>query len=299
MRRGFNLTGWIDHRVGALPRRPSQELLNKLAGLGFAHVRLPLTAELVMPEFATEDAINSTFAEVDDALMRLFASGFAVSIDVHSGAGFEALHKRDPEAGLRSLASLWRRLARRYAAQDPERLYFELLNEPAINSDLWRAQALSLITTIREFNPNRTIVYGAARFSRYDRLIAEVPLAADNIVYAVHYYDPMPFTHQGANWSGSDPYRFYHDIPFPAAIDDDRIDLLTAELKKQRRDFAVSTLQQSYSEPWTEARIEQEIAKVGEWATRMNVAVIASFVCAPHAHTIVLISQSRADAIRC
>jgi endoglucanase len=113
LRRGFNLTGWIDHRVGALPRRPSQELLNKLAGLGFAHVRLPLTAELVMPEFATEDAIDSTFAEVDDALMRLFASGFAVSIDVHSGAGFEALHKRDPEAGLRSLASLWRRLARR------------------------------------------------------------------------------------------------------------------------------------------------------------------------------------------
>lgn len=274
LRRGFNLTGWVDHRVGAIPRRPGQELLNKLAGLGFAHVRLPLAAELVMPEFATEDAIGSTLAELDDALKQLFAAGLAVSIDVHSGGGFQALHKRDPEAGFRGLAGLWHRLATRYAAQDPDRLYFELLNEPAINPDLWRAQALSLITSIREFSPKRTIVYGAARFSRYDHLIAGVPLAADNIVYAVHFYDPMPFTHQGANWSGSDPYRFYHGIPFPAAIDDDRIDLLTAELGKQRRHLAVSTLQKSYGEPWTEARIEREIAKVGEWATRMNAAVI-------------------------
>jgi len=274
LRRGFNLTGWLDHAPGAQPRRPSQGLLMKLAQKGFTHVRLPVTAELILPALAAPNQVQTNLAELDRALTLLFAAGLAVSLDLHPSGSFASLHSGNPPLGLQLLSDLWRTLASRYAALEPDRLFFELLNEPQVESDLWRLQATELIHRIREVSPTRTIVYGPARFSRYDELTSGPPLEAPNIVYAVHFYDPMPFTHQGADWDPEDPNRYYHNIPFPSARNDGRIAALMEELAKNGQVSAAAMLAQTFSEPWNRERVEAAIAGVGDWMAKTKSPVI-------------------------
>src|SRR5262249_49838716 len=75
MQKGFNLTGWVDHPPGKNPRRPTLELLRKLAELGFTHVRLPARLELLLPTYQAQTA--QAFVEVDAALRSLQEAGFA------------------------------------------------------------------------------------------------------------------------------------------------------------------------------------------------------------------------------
>lgn len=274
LRRGFNLTGWLDHASDARPRRPSQALLSKLAGYGFSHVRLPLRPELVMPAFAAPSMIEQTLTELDVALRTLFAAGFAVSLDVHSDGPFSAFHASSPDTALQLLAGLWRNLAGRYADREPERLFFELLNEPQLDPQLWRAQAAKIIDLVRDVSPERTIVFGGAKFSRHDDLISGPTMPARNVVYAVHFYDPLPFTHQGANWAGNDTTRVLAGVPFPSGPNDSRIGVLIGQLKVRGHDAAAATLTATFSEPWTEPRIEREFASVSNWMARMKVPVI-------------------------
>ena len=274
LRRGFNLTGWLDHASGARPRRPSQALLSKLAGYGFSHVRLPLRPELVMPAFAAPSMIEQTLTELDVALRTLFAAGFAVSLDVHSDGTFSAFHARSPDAALQLLAGLWRNLAGRYADRESERLFFELLNEPQLDPQLWRAQAAKIIDLVRDVSPERTIVFGGARFSRHDDLISGPDNACTKRCLCVHFYEPLAFTHQGADWPGNDVTRVLAGVPFPSEPNDSRIRVLIGQLKASGHDAAAATLAATFSEPWTEVRIEREIASVSNWMARMKVPVI-------------------------
>ena len=96
------------------------------------------------------------------------------------------------------------------------------------------------------------------------------PFADANIVYAVHFYDPMIFTHQGLDWS-DDPLRHLHGVPFPASLADTRVmrllDVLTnPEARKQVKNQLTAA--------WTEQRIDGEIARAGAWSAQHQRAVI-------------------------
>src|SRR5215213_5070406 len=84
--RGFNLPGWLD---GPSTRSPDPAMLETLRRRGFTHVRLPVAPERLMPEFSAEPAIARDRAELDAAVDRLIATGFAVSLDLHPGSRLE------------------------------------------------------------------------------------------------------------------------------------------------------------------------------------------------------------------
>jgi len=65
-----------------------------------------------------------------------------------------------PKQVFRPLASpLWREIAERYKNTNPERVFFELRNEPHdIKAEEWRAQAEELIKTIRQIAPDHTLI---------------------------------------------------------------------------------------------------------------------------------------------
>ena len=273
IKQGFNLTGWVDHSPGARPRRPPPELLRKLAELGFTHVRLPVRAELVIPVYSSKRQATDTFGELDNALKSLFDAGYAVSLDIHSDGHFVRAYTAEPEVGFAQLDALWKTITDRYARFDSNRLFFELLNEPGIQANVWRTHAVKLISTIRVTSPDRTIVYGPAKFSRYDELITGPDLGVGNIIYAVHFYDPMPFTHQGASWE-SGPNRLYGGIPFPTSDNDERIKRLAEELWASRHLEAANVLLETFKQPWTAARVHAEIAKIGQWMDRVKAPVI-------------------------
>jgi endoglucanase len=265
--RGFNLTGWLD---GAAVRRPDERVLAALRARGFTHVRLPVTAERVMAAFTGRDDVERRLAELDRALGTLLALGFAVSLDVHPGHELSRLHAAEPRRGLALIEALWRSLARRTVGYPEEGLFFELLNEPAVDQETWNAQAAQLIAALRQEAPGRTLIYGPANFQRIDALLDVRPFLDPNIVYAVHFYDPMIFTHQGLDWS-EDPLRHLHGIPFPADLADRRVGELLGILASPD---AARLVERELSSPWTEQRIESEIARAAAWADKHRRTVI-------------------------
>ena len=268
--RGFNLTGWLDNEPARLP---DFSVLARLHARGFTHVRLPVTAERLMEAFSSRETVQRQLRDLDTALNVLMDLGFAVSLDLHPGERLGRLHVVEPERGFELIDALWHVLAKRYANRPPTRLFFEVLNEPKVPPSVWNIQGPRLVETIRQVAPRHTLIYGPANFQRIDALLDLKPLADPNVVYAVHFYDPMIFTHQGLDWS-DDPLRDLQGVPFPSRLGDPAISRLLGELAVQRRPEAATLVKTTLSTPWTEERIAADIARAGAWGERYGRAVI-------------------------
>jgi endoglucanase len=267
--RGFNLTGWLD---GEETRRPNTETLRALHRRGFTHVRLPVMPERLLVEFSNPADVARDRAELEAALDVLIAIGFAVSLDVHPGGRFEGLHKDEPSRAFALLDALWRDLAGHYASYQPDRLFFEVLNEPGVSPEIWNVQGPRIAATIRANAPNHTIIYGSADFQQIAAL-PEKPLSLSNVVYAVHYYAPMVFTHQGQEWS-DDPLRYLAGVPFPASRSDPSIERQLRDLRFLGRDAAAALLTKALQDPWDEKRVAAEVSRAGEWSRRQGKPVV-------------------------
>jgi endoglucanase len=268
--RGFNLTGWLD---GANTRRPDQATLADLLRRELTHVRLPVTPERLLEVFSGTDNVLRDLNELDRAIDSLIGLGFGVSLDLHPGDKLGRLHVAEPQTAFSLIDGLWRRLARRYASRPASRLFFEVLNEPAVNRRIWDNQGPRLANTIRTEAPDHTIVYGSANFQRIDALLDVAPLADLNVVYATHFYDPMVFTHQGQDWS-NDPLRYIAGLPFPARVSDPAVVTVVDRLIADRRGDAAAMLKTELRKPWTEERVAAQIALAGPWITRHRRPVI-------------------------
>src|SRR5262249_38487821 len=145
-------------------------------------------------------------------------------------------------------------------------VFFEALNEPTVDAAIWASQGPRLVAAIRSEAPAHTVIYGHANDQRIDAL-PDVALADPNVVHAAHFYDPMIFTHQGLNWSES-PLRYLRKVPFPARLSDPSVASLLAELTNQGRWEAADAVKAALREPWTEARIDAEVARAASWVKR-------------------------------
>jgi len=88
----------------------------------------------------------------------VLADGLAVEIDLHPESGFKQQLLSNDDAVDR-LTLLWRRLATHYATRDPERVFFEILNEPEVNDPYrWAGIQARLAAAIRESAPRNTLI---------------------------------------------------------------------------------------------------------------------------------------------
>jgi endoglucanase len=218
--------------------------------------------EHLSSRFADAGAIERRLAAIERAVATLLRLGFAVSLDLHPGAAFNRLHRDEPQAGFAVLLELWPKLAARFARAPAERVFFEVLNEPNVPAEVWASQGPSLAAAIRRAAPEHTLIYGPANFQRIDALERLTPLSDRNVVYAVHYYDPMSFTHQGMTWS-REPIAFLKGVPFPAALAD--LEPQIERLGAEGHALSVAALVKDFREPWTGARIDAAFARAAQW----------------------------------
>jgi endoglucanase len=209
--RGFNLAGWMDSSDSA---PPNVTVLRALRKAGMTHVRLPIPAERLMRRFTPEDDVKTELRAVDHALKVLLGIGFHVSLDLHPGESFSGLHRDDAKAAVQSLQEAWGNLTQVMQRYPPELVLAELLNEPDIEPSRWQIEVDQLAQTVRQQLPLTTLVVGPTYWQRADSLHDFRPLSDRNVVYAIHFYDPMVFTHQG-HWDPADPLSSIRELPFP------------------------------------------------------------------------------------
>ncbi len=197
--RGVNVIGydpiWQSRSEGRMRARHFR--LIREAGLDHVRINLhPFRFMGAAPDYPIDPAWLYT---LDWAVDQSLQNDLMVILDFHE---FGALGK-DPFGLQAKFLAGWKQLSRRYQGT-PDTVIFEVLNEPhnQLTAEVWNQYLQAPLDIIRETNPQRTLIIGPAFWNGIDQIGAlELPEADRNIIVTVHYYHPMPFTHQGAQWT--------------------------------------------------------------------------------------------------
>jgi endoglucanase len=270
--RGFNLTAWLD---GETTRRASEQDLKALRALGFTHVRLPVNGELFMPGFSHGRSAAAA-AELDRALDALAKAGFAVSVDMHPGGDFGRLFAASPDLAMAELEAAWRLVIERTRGRSPSGLLYEVLNEPPADPADWARRLPELLAFMRRLAPAHTLVAEPGGPQRFDALPGVTASGDANVVYAVHFYDPMYFTHQGLTWDPASPLRLLSGVPFPAHRGDKRVERIRADLRDAGEGELATAIGESLERPWTPAAIDADMAAVEAWSEKNHRFVLVN-----------------------
>ena len=197
--RGVNIIGYDPIWEDFKKRRFEERHFQLIKQAGFATVRINLHALQLMGPAPGYALPRAWFETLDWAVENALANGLSAILDLHN---YNDVAK-DPAAFRSRLMAFWRQVGDRYKAK-PDALLFEILNEPngKLDAKLWNEWLAEALAVIRAANPARTVVIGPPQWNGFRFLDALIlPEADRNIVVTVHYYEPFPFTHQGAPWS--------------------------------------------------------------------------------------------------
>lgn len=165
---------------------------------GFDSVRIPIRWSNHALRTAPYTIEPAFFDRVDWAIRQAVSRGLQTVINFHH---FEELYE-NPEAERARFLDLWKQVAERYRNL-PGSVVFEILNEPHGNLDAerWNTLLVEALGVIRASNPDRIVIVGPASWNNF-RALETLRLPEDDrrLIVTFHYYDPFPFTHQGAEW---------------------------------------------------------------------------------------------------
>jgi endoglucanase len=268
--RGFNADGWIN---GPRPAAPADALLRELRQAGMTHVRLPVPAESIMPRFASKAERDGRLQAVDRALTKLISLGYYVSIDLHPGNRFNQLHRQEPAASMQEMKNAWTALAGIARRHPADRVFAELLNEPDLEADRWQSEAEELAAFVRQLLPHTTIVVGPVNWQRADSLPDFRPLNDLNVVYAIHFYDPMAFSHQG-HWDPKEPLHDITGLSYPIRADDPNVQKLRQQLIDGNKAAAVELLDRAVAASRDGNGIDKWLEPAAAWQQRFSRPII-------------------------
>ncbi len=192
---------------------PDPEMV-RMRSAGLRHVRLCIAPKQVMDP-ATGEFREERMAAVDSAVERFLRADLGVVIDLHN-EDHDALE--NSPAWRDAFDRFWAAASRRWSRFDPERVALEIVNEPVFKDREaeWPPLLDRFFRTVRAGAPRHTIIVSGPNWGGIDGLRKLRPLDDPNVVYSFHTYDPFPFTHQGATWTGG-PHRILHDVPYPSS----------------------------------------------------------------------------------
>lgn len=203
---GVNLGNALDAPTeGAWGVTLKAQYFSAIRDAGFQSVRIPVRWSAHASKQAPYE-LDADFAKrVDWAIDQALANRLLVVLNVHH---YDEFHG-DPAGHADRLVGLWKQLAERYQKRG-DQVCFELLNEPTdkVPADLWNALIVRLLAEVRKTNARRVVVVGPNRWNNLHALESlKLPESDQRLIVTFHYYDPFPFTHQGAEWApGADKW---------------------------------------------------------------------------------------------
>ncbi len=268
LKRGVNLTGWFQFGEFQESRFGEIQILHD-AGANF--IRLPVQPTLFY------DTTSSSWQLLKRTLLEAQRVGIRVIVDFHPSLNSQ----RDMLSGDPKFLDLITNMAV-FLKEYPNAL-LELQNEPispvgdTCNPAFdWNTIQQGFYQKARASNSNITIVLTGACWGGIDGLLKVNPVNDQNVIYSLHFYDPMYFTHQGASWTGGD-LPFLKNIPYPptpenvaAVIPSVVYTMPTNAMKSNIRNALLEYGQSGYNKAKILARLE--VAKA--WAVKNNARLL-------------------------
>lgn len=208
-KKGVDLGGWLsqcDYSKERLDHFVEEQDIAKVASWGVDHVRLPFDFNIVQAE--DDSFIEDGFERIAKAIGWAKKYGLKIVLDLHKTKGF-SFDEGEKESGFfdseklqNGFYALWEEMAKRFG-NDPENVAFELLNEITDQSfiDGWNRISTECIKRIRQYAPKVLILVGSY-WNNAPEAVKDLAAPADeNVIFNMHCYDPLKFTHQGATWT--------------------------------------------------------------------------------------------------
>jgi endoglucanase len=182
-----------------------EEYFGRVKEAGFDFVRLPVRWNTHAEQEAPYTIDPAFFERVDQVVEWAMARDLTIIIDFHH---YEEM-MWDPWSNKERYLGIWKQVAEHYK-DHPSSVLFELLNEPndQLNAQLWNQYIVESLAVVRETNPTRDVVIGAANWNSHEWLSTlDVP-DDEHLIVTFHYYSPFEFTHQGAEWAGEEAQKW-------------------------------------------------------------------------------------------
>lgn len=177
-----------------------------MAEWGFNFVRLPLSYWCWSSEDDWYSINEKVLDEISQAVEFGKQYGLHVNLNFHRVPGY-CINNPKPktnlfenEEALKACAFHWKVFAERFKGVPNRVVSFNLINEaPAVSAESYDKVARSLISTIRDVDPNRLIIVDGKDVGRVPLMtLKNVP----NIIQSGRGYDPMLISHFRAGWPG-------------------------------------------------------------------------------------------------
>jgi endoglucanase len=196
---GINLGNMLEGKTeGAMGQTVHEEYFPIIRQAGFSVVRVPIRwSAHVGP--APDYTIDPTFlSRIDWVVAEAEKNGLNAILDYHNDDEL----MQNPDAYADRYLAIWKQVAEHFK-DAPSSILFELLNEPNGKMDArhWNRLLAKALAVVRATNPARTVVVGPTNWNDVGHLNKlELPESDRNLLVTIHFYDPMSFTHQGADW---------------------------------------------------------------------------------------------------
>lgn len=288
LNKGINITNWLEEKGTVFNGKFKfdESDVKLMAENGIKALRLPIDLD----QYATNrdkfiaDTTNTLELEFDDENLFAVLDSFvewtgkynmSITIDYHEyDNGYNTKSSIDPRY-TKMMANVWKHVAKHYADNDREDIFFELLNEPdmsdgKVTSANWRKAAQEDIDSIRTVDSKHTIIFGDAQWYSISLLAKGTPLNDDNVIYAIHTYEPFVFTHQSASWADTKTIK---NLMFP--YDKERWSEFSADFGVTKSTPTwIKTAVKNYYKNGNKEAILKLILPAKEWAVTNNVPVI-------------------------
>lgn len=224
--RGINLGGYLsqcEHGREHYENYINKSDIERIAGWGFDHVRLPIDYEVLETEEG--EPIEEGYSIVDRAVNWCKECGLSIVLDLHKAFGYDFNDAGDSEKNnlfgseklQQRFLDLWERISSNFSRYD--NVAFELLNEVVEedNAEAWNSLIARAVKVIRKNAPDTYIIYGGIQWNSAKTLKLLDKPEDDKIIFTFHFYEPLLFTHQKAYWvkkMGED-----WDVSYPDTMD--------------------------------------------------------------------------------
>ena len=277
IRHGINLSEWFAQVYD--PKGYTKEHFQNwttatdialIKSAGFDHVRLSINPQPMMDAGHHRGGSDEYFGYLDAAVKMILDAGLAVELDMHPDSDFKTRLAKEDDF-VERFADFWNTVARHYSSWDPDRVFFEILNEPEMRDAYrWYGVEAKLAAAIRRGAPAHTIIASGARWDDDDDMVFLEPLPDPNVIYVFHFYEPHIFTHQGATW-GAYYWHWLKGLHYPSSPENAA---QVAALVPEARDrMQVIRYGQDH---WDASRIEAEINQAADWGRQRGVPLVCN-----------------------